>query len=590
MSWFPLKSLQQRLALFLLLPVTLLLAAMGGAGYIYARNSLFAQWSEASLLKLQRAAHQVDMRLSRPKEWMAALLQTGQAPCSPRFRESVVRRLKGLEGVADVSWGRTAERCQQRSSLPGPWPAVAVQVRSPGYGPDPAQQTVTLLAPLRDPRQELVGGLWVKLRFDHLLDAVTAWNWWEVHKTFLVDAQGLILACNISPEPARLARFNPELWDQMKQQGSGTFIQADQVIGFHQLEQAPWRLVIIAPSRAVLSPVLRFQSIYLMVGAVFILVILVIIRMAVGRAVSLVRQVSRAARNIAQGRYDPLLPASRADEIGELVASFNSMSAQLEEREQLKAALDLAMEVQQNLLPENARDSGSLELAGKSLYCDETGGDYYDFLRCSRLGPQGLGVAVGDVADHGISAALLMATARALLRSRLAQPGPLSEMIGDVNRLLCLDTGESGNFMTLFFLLLEPAQNRLRWVRAGHDPALLYDPGADGFTELNGSGLALGIDPDWRYEENRYEPWKPDQVLLIGTDGIWEAENPEGERFGKKRLRAVVRKNRHCSAAALLEAVMAAVTRFQDGARQSDDITLVVIRGRTDGYLEAEKS
>lgn len=588
MSLFPLKSLQQRLALFLLLPVTLLLAAMGGAGYLYARNSLLAQWSEASLLKLQRAAHQVDMRLSRPKEWMAALLQTGQAPCSPRFRESVVRQLKGLQGVAAVSWGRTAERCQQVGSLPGPWPAVAVQVRSPGYGPDPTQRTVTLLAPLRDPRQEPVGGLSVKLRFDHLLDAVTAWNWWEVHKTFLVDARGLILACNISPEPARLARFHPQLWERMKQQRSGTFIQGDQVIGFHQLEQAPWRLVIIAPSEAVLSPVLRFQSIYLMAGAAFILVILVIIRMAVGRAVTLVRQVSRAARNIAQGRYDPLLPASRADEIGELVASFNTMIAQLEEREQLKAALHLAMEVQQNLLPENAWDAGSLEFAGKSLYCDETGGDYYDFLSGSRFGS--LGVAVGDVADHGISAALLMATVRALLRSRMAQPGPLAEIISDVNRLLCLDTGESGNFMTLFFLLLEPGQNRLRWVRAGHDPALLYDPGTDGFTELNGSGLALGIDPDWRYQEHCYEGWKPGQILLIGTDGIWEAENPSGERFGKKRLRGAVRKNSQRSAAALLEAVMAAVTGFRETAHQADDITLVVIRERADGYWEPEKS
>jgi sigma-B regulation protein RsbU (phosphoserine phosphatase) len=110
-----------------------------------------------------------------------------------------------------------------------------------------------------------------------------------------------------------------------------------------------------------------------------------------------------------------------------------------------------------------------LDVAGKSIYCDETGGDYYDFIILKEKDK--LGVVVGDVAGHGISSALLMASVRSSLRQRLASPGSISQVIGDVNHQLAGDLEDSGQFVTLFYLEVDPTRANFEWVRAGHEPA-----------------------------------------------------------------------------------------------------------------------
>jgi sigma-B regulation protein RsbU (phosphoserine phosphatase) len=219
-----------------------------------------------------------------------------------------------------------------------------------------------------------------------------------------------------------------------------------------------------------------------------------------------------------------------------------------------------------------------LDIAGRSLYCDETGGDYYDFLQFAEWSPGRVVIAVGDVAGHGISAALLMTTARALLRARIAQPGTLAQVMADANRLLCMDTAQSGNFMTLFLLVLDTAERQSRWVRAGHDPAMVYDPIADTFIEWTGEGMAIGVDETQTYQEHTVYEWVPGQIILLGTDGIWETENPDGQMLGKERVRAVIRRHRDGSAEAILQAIVAAIGLFRQTAPQLDDITLVVAK------------
>ena len=119
--------------------------------------------------------------------------------------------------------------------------------------------------------------------------------------------------------------------------------------------------------------------------------------------------------------------------------------------EQIIAALNVAQEVQQSLLPQSAPVDKRFDIAGGSLYCDETGGDYYDYIELPRLGPDVNAIAVGDVSGHGISSALLMAGVRAYLRSRVLHTGSVAEIITDVNRLVAADTAETSQFMTLFF-------------------------------------------------------------------------------------------------------------------------------------------
>jgi sigma-B regulation protein RsbU (phosphoserine phosphatase) len=243
----------------------------------------------------------------------------------------------------------------------------------------------------------------------------------------------------------------------------------------------------------------------------------------------------------------------------------------------LKQELNLAMEVQQSLLPQRPPKIEGFDIAGQSIYCDETGGDYYDFIEFPELGL--MGVAVGDVAGHGIAPALLMTTVRAFLRSRvLTQPEDLADAITDVNRLLCSDTAETGNFMTLFFLLLDPGNGEVRWVRAGHEPAVVYDPSTDSFSELYGDGIALGVDETWSFEDQIRELWSDSQILLIGTDGIWESESPQGERFGKKRLKEIIRQHKNKASQEIVQAITNALANHRETAPQQDDATMVVIK------------
>jgi predicted ATPase/serine phosphatase RsbU (regulator of sigma subunit) len=242
--------------------------------------------------------------------------------------------------------------------------------------------------------------------------------------------------------------------------------------------------------------------------------------------------------------------------------------------EKIIAALNLAQEVQQNLLPQRPPGLEKIDVAGRSLYCDETGGDYFDFIQ---LSGSRLGVVIGDVTGHGVSAALLMASVRGFLRARAGMADSAAEIIGGVNRLTSVDTAETGQFMTLFYLVVDHRNYNVNWVRAGHDPALLYCPKTDRFEELSGGGLALGVEEDWEFEDfNRTV--KPGQILLLTTDGIFEAHNTAGEMFGKDRFKAVVRQNASLEAEGLRKAVFEAVAEFRGDEPQEDDITLVILR------------
>jgi sigma-B regulation protein RsbU (phosphoserine phosphatase) len=130
----------------------------------------------------------------------------------------------------------------------------------------------------------------------------------------------------------------------------------------------------------------------------------------------------------------------------------------------------------------------------------------------------------------------------------------------------------------MFYLQIDARGRRVSWVRAGHDPALLYDPDKDSFTELSGMGTVLGVDPDAVYREYHQADLDAGQIIVLGTDGIWEAQNPDGEMFGKKRLEQVVKRYRAAGARDILLAVLSAVDDFQNGRPAEDDITLIVIK------------
>jgi serine phosphatase RsbU (regulator of sigma subunit) len=259
-------------------------------------------------------------------------------------------------------------------------------------------------------------------------------------------------------------------------------------------------------------------------------------------------------------------------------AREEAMAALDKEHQKVQHSLSLAMEVQQNLLPKSDPKISGLDISGRSIYCDETGGDYYDFLEAENPADGKIGVVVGDVSDHGISSALLMATVRAQIRQRCSSHGNIDQVVADVNRRLTQDVMDSGRFMTLFYTEIDRPKNSMRWVSAGHDPAIIYDPHQDIFNDLNGAGnLALGVMEDVNFK-GATRDIVPGQILVIATDGIWEARNPKGEMFGKDRLHKIIRQNASATAKEIQSAVFESIRRFQKDARLEDDMTLVVIK------------
>ena len=242
------------------------------------------------------------------------------------------------------------------------------------------------------------------------------------------------------------------------------------------------------------------------------------------------------------------------------------------------SALEVAEEVQQNLLPKEIPAINGLDIAAKSIYCNKTGGDFYDFLNATQDPDSTFTVVVGDVSGHGIAAGLLMTTARALIRSRAAQPGTLSEIITEVNRNLTIDVHETGRFTTLFYLMIDPANHFLKWVRAGHDAALLYDPDSRDFEELYGSGLAMGLDEAYLYQENQRTDLRKGQIIFLGTDGIWETFDSTHTPFGKESLKGIIRENAAAGANEILNHILHALDQFRQGQEPEDDVTLVVIK------------
>jgi sigma-B regulation protein RsbU (phosphoserine phosphatase) len=243
-----------------------------------------------------------------------------------------------------------------------------------------------------------------------------------------------------------------------------------------------------------------------------------------------------------------------------------------------KKALELAGKVQKDLMPAKAPQINGLDIAGRSDPCQEVGGDYFDFLYGPEYPAGTLRVVVGDISGHGVEAALLMTTARAFIRMRATQPAEPAEVVTLTNHDLALDMGDSGSFMTLFYMEIDPDARTARWVRAGHEPALLYCPVRDRFEELVGQGIPLGVTQDFGFTEQTLPALRPGTVLVLGTDGIWEARDPDGRFFGKERFRDVIRRQAAGSAQEIVTAVFDEIGRFCRGLPHDDDITLVVIK------------
>ena len=313
--------------------------------------------------------------------------------------------------------------------------------------------------------------------------------------------------------------------------------------------------------------------------AIIFMVIGLIVTLMVGMNLAVpFREIARVLEGVRRGDFEGRVLVTSNDEIGYTGDVINEMTEGLKDRERMRRSLDLAREVQQALLPQAPPEIPGLDVAGRSVYCDETGGDYYDFIEFGPEGSGKFGLVVGDVSDHGLHSALLMISARASLRHHACHSDDIGDVIADVNYHFCDDVGESGRFMTMFLSVIDTNSLTMQWARAGHDPAQLYDPVSGLFEELGGSGgMPLGIQSTCTYEIHS-RGLKPGQLIFIGTDGVWETRNHRGENFGKERLRKVIKTHADLTARDILEAVLQSLDRFCRGKPVEDDVTLVIVK------------
>ncbi|MBW2408410.1 MAG: SpoIIE family protein phosphatase, partial [Deltaproteobacteria bacterium] len=254
-----------------------------------------------------------------------------------------------------------------------------------------------------------------------------------------------------------------------------------------------WIIATLVPESDFLAEIQagRARSIKIGIIAVFITLLLGIVLAAISLWPML--DLARYVRKVGEGDLDQDLKLEYSTEFIKLAQQINAMTAGLRDRMRLRHSLALAQEVQQNLLPSETPRIEGLDIVGHATYCDETGGDYFDFLDINGLPETTAAIAVGDVAGHGVPAAMLMATARGILQSRCQHPGNLADLLTHLNDLLVEDTGGEG-FMTMLLMTVDARRKEMRWATAGHEVPMIYDPESDEFIELKSTGMVLGLE------------------------------------------------------------------------------------------------
>ena len=239
----------------------------------------------------------------------------------------------------------------------------------------------------------------------------------------------------------------------------------------------------------------------------------------------------------------------------------------------LQNELDVASGIQKSILPTTFPSSADYQVYATMVPARNVGGDFFDVVR---LENDQVGLAIADVSDKGVPAALFMMSSRTWMKgAAISSPEP-GEVLGEVNALLHEDN-ETQMFVTVLYAVYNPETGEFTYASGGHDAPLLVR--ADGSSELLPltDGIALGIIPDLEYKQKSIT-LSPGETLVLYTDGVTEAMNASGEQFGVKRLQSVFEAGPPGDSNDAAHMIFEAVQTFVDGAAQSDDITCLTLR------------
>jgi len=325
------------------------------------------------------------------------------------------------------------------------------------------------------------------------------------------------------------------------------------------------------------------------IGLAALLVLIAMVALIPGfvltrRITNAVAHLYQATQFVKTGDFSHRIKMKQRDQLGELGESFNQMTGSIgtlieeqNKRQRLENEISIAREVQNQLFPSTLPSVPGVEIEAICKAARSVSGDYYDFIQ---LSPTHIAIAIADISGKGISAALLMASLQAALRSQLLVEGSerlsMVELVSRLNKHLVRNTGDD-RFATFFIAVYDSATRTLRYTNAGHLPAFLICGGAS--HQLDVGGMVLGVMEDYIYEEGSLTV-SPDSLLIGYSDGLIEPENVYGEEFGIRRLQEAAIHVQGATPIMVAESLMAAAEEWAGTPEQADDMTVIVARLR----------
>jgi serine phosphatase RsbU (regulator of sigma subunit) len=301
-----------------------------------------------------------------------------------------------------------------------------------------------------------------------------------------------------------------------------------------------------------------------------------------------IQELALATYRIADGDLDHRVTVKARDEIQSLISSFNNMTQELQENRanliamakreaQVARDYEIARKVQQDLFPDTLPDEPGWEFAAMCRPAKAVGGDYYDIFE---VAPGRILFAQGDVSGKGLGASLVMASVHAIIRSwagtRHDEP---SKLVEELNTYL-ISSSAPETFVTLFLGILDTRSGLVGYVNCGHPPAIVHSRSTGRIEELATGGPILGFVPGDIYKAGEFKLEKSDSLVLV-SDGVTEAKNPNDDMFETGRLLETVRGDGdERSADEMMETIVSAVDAFAEGSEQADDISVMVLRMR----------
>jgi phosphoserine phosphatase RsbU/P len=328
-----------------------------------------------------------------------------------------------------------------------------------------------------------------------------------------------------------------------------------------------------------------YLLLFIIVGVVFLLIELAALITGVSMTRTITTAIAdlyHATQYVQSGDLTHRVRVERRDQLGVLGESFNLMTGSIsglieeqKQRQRLENEISIAREVQDQLFPKRLPSVPGVEVEAICKAARSVSGDYYDFIQ---LTPTHIAVAIADISGKGISAALLMASLQAALRSQLLMGGSehlgTGELVSRLNKHLVRNTADD-RFATFFICVYDSATRTLRYTNAGHLPSFLLSQ--NNAVRLDKGGMVLGVYEECEYEENSL--MVPRDAMLVGySDGLVEPENVYGEEFGIRRLQEAAVRVQASTPSSVALSLMTAAEEWAGSAEQADDMTVIVAR------------